>query len=381
MFYGAAQPWERESRSRAADNQSSFGDLVFDSPRVADVNAMLIRRIIQSPVLAGVNSLFGVVAGLLGAIYHADLVDAVPLVWFTHGFGIEYGTWNATAAWFWAFLLVFAIVWSTRESLAATDRHRERLELETLIENVAPPDFLEDYERIYKTCCRLEKVALRAKTKDADGELRLVLYSLITLAARWDYSTGGNSSVYRANVMVDSGKTEGWSEAFCSAGHGCYGKAGWPAALVQADGGLWVNDRLATADEADGGPDTDVVPLLLLYARDEKKDINIGGAPEAFVAGEMRYVGDTVSFARRFPNGLPGNSKQHIEAYYAKEPKAKSVIALPVPGDDQLVGVLNIYRDSPGIMGTQARAENFARLLAPFLVLVGRILAKVDISR
>lgn len=88
---------------------------------------MLIRRVIQSPVLAGINSLFGVIAGLLGAIYHADLVDAVPLVWLIHGFGIEYGTWNATAVSFWSFLLVFAVLWSTRESLAATDRRRERL--------------------------------------------------------------------------------------------------------------------------------------------------------------------------------------------------------------------------------------------------------------
>ena len=76
------------------------------------------------------------------------------------------------------------------------------------------------------------------------------------------------------------------------------------AALVQADGGLWVDNRLATADEADGEPDKDVAPLLLLYSRDEKRDINIGGAPEAFVVGEMRYVSDTASLARKFPNAM-----------------------------------------------------------------------------
>ena len=346
---------------------------------MADVNPMLIRRIIQSPVLAGINSLFGVIAGLLGAIYHADLVDAVPLVWLIHGFGIEYGTWNATATSFWGFLLVFAVLWSTRESLAATDRRRERLELETLIENVAPPDFLEDYEDIYMKCVSLER-ALQTEAKNADGELRLVLDSLITLAARWDYSTGGNSSVYRANVMVDYGETRDWTGAFCAAGHGCYGATEWRSALVKADGGLWVDKRLATAHGTLGDPDEEVAPLLLLYARDETEDINIGGAPEAFVAEKMRYVGDTASFARRSLNGLTGKSKQHIEEYYANDRKAKSVIALPVPGDERLVGVLNIYRDSPGIMGTQARAENFARLLAPFAVLVGRILTRVQLS-
>ena len=348
-------------------------------PRVADVNAMLTRRVIQSPVLAGVNSLFGVIAGLLGAIYHADLANAVPLVWLSEGFGIEYGTWNKPAAWFWSFLVVFAIVWSTRESLAATERRRERLELETLIENVAPPDFLEDYEGIYMKCVSLER-ALQAEAKDADRELRLVLDSLITLAARWDYSTGGNSSVYRANVMVDCGEKRDWTDAFCEAGHGCYGATEWRSALVKAEGGLWVDKHLATAHGTLGKPDEEVAPLLLLYTADEKEDINIGGAPEAFVAEEMRYVGDTASFARRSLNGLTGKSKQHIEGYYANDRKAKSVIALPVPGDEQLVGVMNIYRDSPGIMGTQARAENFARLLAPFAVLVGRILTRVQLS-
>ena len=339
----------------------------------------LIRRVIQSPVLAGINSLFGVTAGLLGTIYHADLVDSVPLVWLIHGFGVELGSLNWAAAWFWGFLFLFAVVWSTRESLAATDRRRERLELETLIENVAPPDFLEDYESIYKHCVSLERV-LQPGTENADDELRLVLDSLITLAARWDYNTGGKSNVYRANVMVDSGEKDDWTDEFCSAGHGCYGATEWPAVFAKADGGLWVDSSLATAVGADGKPDTDVAPLLLVYSPDEEKDINIGGAPEAFVAGEMRYVSDTANLARRFPDGLSGNSRQSIETFYANDQKAKSVIALPVPGETELVGVLNIYRDSPGIMGTQARAANFARLLAPFMVLVGRILTKVGRS-
>jgi len=347
---------------------------------MAEFKPSVFRRILQSPVLAGVNVLFGVVAGLLGAIFHAELINSVPLVWFVQGFDVEYGAWNATAAWFWTLLVLFAVVWSAREGVAASDRRRERLELEMLIENVAPPDFLELYEDVYKLCLNQEKIARQPETENADAELRWVLDGLITLAARWDYNTGGNHDTYRANVMMDCDDKSTWSEAFCAAGHGCYGATEWPAAMVQADGGLWVDSQLATSDAADGQADKDVTPLLLLYAADAQKDINLGGAPEAFVAGAMRYVGDTVEFAKRFPKGLPGNSAQHVEAYYAQDDKAKSVISLPVPGEDRLIGVLNIYRDSPGIMGTQARAENFARLLAPFVVLIGRILTKVNIN-
>ena len=54
----------------------------------------LIHRALLSPVLAGVNVVFGVIAGLIAATFHADLSNAVPLVNLTHGFDIAYGPWN-----------------------------------------------------------------------------------------------------------------------------------------------------------------------------------------------------------------------------------------------------------------------------------------------
>ncbi|MEO1246699.1 MAG: hypothetical protein AAFX56_13550 [Pseudomonadota bacterium] len=194
--------------------------------------------------------MFGVVAGLLAAIFHAELVSSVPLVWFVQGFDIEYGPWNSTAAWFWGFLIVFAAVWAARESTAASERKRERLELETLIENVAPPDFLDDYERIYKVSVNWERIATQSGAENPEPELSWVLDGLITLAERWDYNTGGNHDVYRSNVMVDFPDKTVWTDPFRAAGHGCYGAAEWPAAEVQADGGLWVDGRLATSDVA-----------------------------------------------------------------------------------------------------------------------------------
>lgn len=341
----------------------------------------LPRRVIQSPLLAGVNVVFGVVAGLLGAIYHDDLANSTPLVWLVHGFDINYGPWNVPALWFWVLLALFAGLWSIREGLSAADRRCERIELETLIATVPPPDFLELYEEVYQLCVKQELIAQQPDTGNADGELRWVLDGLITLAARWDYKTGRNNDVYRASVMLDRGDKDTWTEAIYSAGYDCYGTTEWPAAMVQADGGLWVDRRLATSEAADGDPDDDITPLLLLYSRDDNKDINIGGAPEAFVEGAMRYVSDTTDLANRFPKGLPASSQWRIRDYYSKADKARSVFALPVPGKDRLLGVLNIYRNSPGIMGTQARAENFARLLAPFVVVIGRILDKLNITR
>lgn len=95
----------------------------------------LLRSIVQSPLLAGINVVFGVAAGLLGAIFHQELAVSVPLVWFSTGFNIEYGPWNATATWFWGLLLLFASVWAAREAMASTNRRREMISLEELIEN------------------------------------------------------------------------------------------------------------------------------------------------------------------------------------------------------------------------------------------------------
>lgn len=66
----------------------------------------LIHRALRSPVLPGVNVVFGVIVGLIAATFHADLSNAVALVNLTHGFDIAYGPWNWLAFWFWALLCI-----------------------------------------------------------------------------------------------------------------------------------------------------------------------------------------------------------------------------------------------------------------------------------
>lgn len=340
----------------------------------------LFGRLLRSPILAGLNVVFGIVAGMIAALFHNELFDAVPLAYLKHGFGVSYGPWSWLAFWFWTFLCAFAFIWTGKEATSARDRRHEIVELEELIENVAPPDFLELYEATYMESVKQDKVALLAATQNVDTELRWVLDGLIQLAARWDYNTAGTNDVYRANVMVDCADKGEWDNSVRAAGHDCYGMNEWPAVEAQAEGGLWVNCELATAMSADGLPDEQVRPLLLVYRRDETVDLNVGGAPAAFVSEEMQYVGDTSDIVENFPRGLPEQCRVHMSRFYREDYKAKSIISLPIPGEDRIIAVLNIYRNSAGIMGSQARAKKFARLLAPFTVILGRILGKIHVT-
>ncbi|MEM8981932.1 MAG: hypothetical protein AAGC71_02810 [Pseudomonadota bacterium] len=344
-------------------------------------------KALRSPFWAGANILIGVFAGLLGALFHDELSQSVPLVLLRdRTLAIPYGNWSWTAFFFWVFFSVFAIVWARREAIAARDRAGETASIKTLIETVAPPDFLELYEEVYKRAVQLEYLADSDAIENPDEELRWVLDCVIQLARRWDYSTKISRDYYRANVMIDRDDAPAaWSPTVAAAAHRCYGESNWPAIVAQAQGALWVEPDFATADAADGSADDDVEPLLLVYSRKADVNINIGGAPEAFVAGSMVYLDDIDEIANAMPSGLPAASEPAVRAFYARDPRARSVISLPIPGEREpgtlaFVGVLNIYRDSPGIMGSAERAASFARLLAPFTVTLGRIAVKLGVT-
>lgn len=333
----------------------------------------------RSPLLAGINVVFGVIAGVIATMFHKQLAGAFPLVLFSQGFSVEFGGWNWLVFWFWCFLVLFALVWASREALAAEDRKQEVDELTELIESVPPPDFLDLYNQVYVSAFDIERQSRERQGLEIDKEelavdLRWILDGLISLAARWDYRTSSAQDVYRANVMLSMGDKSLWHPELEKYAFQCYGQDHWPAVKAQAKGALYVDSALATADQVDGAPDEAVAPLLLVYSSPEGSDICIGGAPRAFRDNRTIYVADTQELIDFFPAGLPAGSKDCAQDFYNNDDRAKSIISLPIPGKNGLTGVLNIYRNSPNIMGSKPRAENFCRLMGPFVVIMGRIL-------
>ncbi len=333
-----------------------------------------LEESIRSPWVAALNVVFGVVAGILATTFHEELSRAVPLIWFRSGWTLDFHSWSWPAFSFWGFVFSFSCLWAKREAVAAADRKSEFNSLENLIETVAPPDFLHQFEKLYMECANLDKTT--GKTQDQlFSSLRLVLDAVIQLAAQWDYSTAALDDVYRANVMtlVDKGELE--EKKHISAGSRLLGESGWNSALANCDGGLWTESKLATSIiDTKGEEDSDVRDLLLLYS--EKNGINFRGAPQAFISKKMDYVEDTKIITRQFPRELSQFAREIAEKGYASDDKAKSLISLPLPGQNEFTGVLNIYRNTPGIMGSEPRATNFARILAPFTKILGQILEK-----
>jgi hypothetical protein len=115
----------------------------------------------RSPLLAGANAIFGVVAGVFAAAFHEDLVNSTPLIWVFRGTDVALNGVNARAASFWGFLLLFSSIWVVREWVAARDRRNEVEQLEALIETVPPPNFLQEFENAFKHIVALLRTAGR----------------------------------------------------------------------------------------------------------------------------------------------------------------------------------------------------------------------------
>lgn len=338
----------------------------------------------RSPLLAGANVIFGVVAGVFAATFHQDLVNSTPLIWVFRGTDVALNGVNARAVSFWGFLLLFSSIWVVREWVAARDRRNEVEQLEALIETVPPPNFLQEFENAFKHIVALLRAAGR---ESIDFEtIRLFLDQVIVLSVEWDYRTSKTTDVYRANIMLNIGKPR-WSATLAAAGERVYGKAQWKAFENQKLGVLWTDRRLATAEpgsgdtEKRGETDQTVLRLALIYDGESGgSDVNLEGAPVAFAKERVSYVGDCKAIPTNFPRDLSTNCRSRVAAYYSKHATVKSFISLPIPGGDGLLGTLNICRNSINIMGGESGAAKFAPLLVPFVVAVGQYLEDVDVA-
>lgn len=100
----------------------------------------------------------------------------------------------------------------------------------------------------------------------------------------------------------------------------------------------------------------------------------------AFTTGSLDHVMDTLEITKDWPTGLTGEAKTQASNAYQADGKARSILSIPVPGNNELIGVVNIYRDSPGIMGSEDRAVNFERIMSPFVRELGVILVNIKID-
>lgn len=334
-------------------------------------------RFLTSPYLTGVNVIFGVVIGIVATMFHEELTNSTPFLWFQDTSATDL-QWNIVAIIFWSVLLLFAAFLTGRAWWNAAKQRFDLLRLFSIIDESPPDGFLQLYDELFQMLFALADTD--TKPGQRKRQLRVGLEMIIQLAKRWDHQSLITDH-YRSNVMLSIDKKD-WSDKQINAAKKFYSESEYDSVERHADCGLWVDKDLATEEIVDGDPDNDVNDLMLLVSEkgDGHKTINIEGAPRAFAGQRMQYVPDTARIAISAPNSLNENIKKHIKKIYKEDEKARSIISLPLVWNNKAVGVINIYRNSKGIMRSGGRTESFGRIMSPFTTPIAKIVSSIDVS-
>ena len=345
---------------------------------IAPRKRALWHWLLISPYLAGINVIFAVVIGIVATMFHEELTNSTPLTWLQDTSATDL-QWTGAAIIFWSALLLFAAVLTGRAWCNASDRQDEVRRLETILDESPPEDFLKSFADLFPMLFALANT--HDKNVERMQQLRLGLEMVIQLAKRWDQPTSTIMDHYRSNVMLRI-EMKDWSEKHIKASQEFYLESEWNGVKQHADCGLWVNSELATEEKVNGLPDNDVDDLMLLVSekKDGHKTINIEGAPRALTSRIRQYVPDTATIAASAPNSINKNIKTHIKDFYEKDEKARSIISLPLVWNDQAIGVINVYRNSEGFMGSDDRAESFGRIMSPFTTPIAQIVNSIRIT-
>lgn len=125
---------------------------------------------------------------------------------------------------------------------------------------------------------------------------------------------------------------------------------------------------------------------------------NFFGAPEAFVNSRVEYVRDSAEALERFLNRVKNNTpfsdhitkkfEQEIKNYYSND-TAKSIISIPLfryenpfgvssQATEDIIGVLNIYRNKTDILMTEERGNVFHELIRPLCFNLSYVLSLIQ---
>jgi hypothetical protein len=341
--------------------------------------------------------MLGLVAGLLGSVYDDQIANSLPLDCCRY----EGPQWGATM--FWLCAGTTAAMYLLQHRAAEADRkaaqeslERRSAELADLIRTMPPGEFLSYFAELHRYAELARRIALSSGGDLADIELaiRYVLEVVALLAREFDREADPDVR-YAANLM------EFWPE------HELLDtdlpvllprlRLMHPGWFVRDLRGVLVLRRelsaVAEADEPEGRPDPKLpeIALPVPLPKDERAAPLPGetfsrwrvlpGAPMAFVRGELEvYTGadDMVDWCRRQgafdPEVIAGiqthfsHRDQHGIVSFASFPIYLS--GLPRTP----LGVLNVHRNTGGMLREKNLAAQFAALLDPFRAILADLL-------
>lgn len=319
---------------------------------------------------------------------------------------------NWPAVIFWGLFIIVAVMFA----LAAHVRAQSTRFYISLIRTSPSVKVLEMFENRVREAMDLNEAIISLPDVDKDSaeefaieiekNIRRVLDACVSLVKELDDSNGGNSCVYRANIMqvVNFSEDDVPDEKQQWLHH--FGQRfihTMIATRLKEDYSGFVyleNNALTTTTQTkEPDPDTSAKPLALPFTLEEEQDRrdseygypNLPGAPYAVANARMNII-KSVSNLETSLNEWRHKDEKMIEdilRYYKGNTLAKSIISMPLTvtdtdGNNVVIACLNIYRDRTGILFDGAKSYECQRLLAPFLLILSRMLQclrNIDLQR
>ncbi|PXX95805.1 hypothetical protein CR157_16510 [Halomonas sp. LBP4] len=229
-----------------------------------------------------------------------------------------------------------------------------------------------------------EGSSVAGKRGDINLIIRMVLDSMINLALHFDQPHTYRDVTYSANIMWLKDPSEYpdreqqailWEAAErlsdCE-------NAGMFFSAV--DNLLVLDLNLTTNSTNVGVPEVDSLkPLCLGYKHGERGvGYNLPGAPQTLIDIDFSHVKDSRAIAGTMTE-YGELARKKVGAYYNNDTRGRSIFSMPVVGydpvggEESVIAVVSIYRNSPGIMEGDQRALMFNHQMVPFVSLLYRL--------
>jgi hypothetical protein len=336
-----------------------------------------LMRASRKSYFAALVALGAVIAGLLGSVYSKEISTSFPLKYLC--------SYHALV--FWLVLVATTAALAVRQESvdraqkgAEAELHRRTDELVNLIRTMPPADFLGSFRELFGQAF-LAYEAGQDSPDVADEAIRQVLRCIAILSHQFDRRP---KEKYCANVMLflpSKDVTEDVRKRLLFEP---------TLALSAMRGVLDLQTSLSTtADSTDAAPDPSLVPIALAVPKEPQIIAGpstlwkvLPGAPLAFVTKRVDAYKDTTDLRRWCDEkgDFTEETKQLVEKYFSQGRGGRSFVSLPLSSPDDSsdpIGVLNLHRNSPGMLHQDnAVIEQFALLAHPFVAMLFRLLQR-----
>ncbi len=359
-------------------------------------------RIDRSYLPSFFSLLFVVGIGVYASVRASALNETFPFSCFPGEAACLSWSLEATLFYLVVIGILTPIVLVQMKSQARRQGDTEALLAETrALIDTAPPRHLLRFVNIRYTSARDTVAQLRRSNVIEDQNLayaiRVILRGMVDVAHYWDtHAEEGTAHVYRATVMLiyPAGEYAAPEQRQLLLREIRFADRN---ALAPAQGwqhfDLYLRTAtvLSTSNRIDPEQWDDSVGPLILGVKapvhpSVKPEQMVVGAPYSLFHGRTQYIADTARIAQSMTSdpyfeGL----KSEIEKYYRNERHARSIMSIPLPAQRRIntweaencpyMGVVNIFRDSPHMLGGKREAsEQYSDLMTPLCDMLAELI-------